>query len=135
MSDPVTGAVASAVASKSISKVVDYIENSEDPEEIWKESARQLAIKVKTTYKQNKIAKYSDDDDFSRELERSGKFAMELAVRGQEREFNQNFCDLLEDMASTMTDLARYPNTASSTMVGRYEEVGLNEDIEKVLDS
>jgi len=37
MVDPVTGAVASAVANHSVAKIKEYIESSDDPETVWEE--------------------------------------------------------------------------------------------------
>ena len=130
MSDPITGAVAGAVANRSVSKIVEYIEQSDDGETTWKESGRQLGIKIRTIYTQNKNAKVSDDKAFSRELERYGKFATELSVRGQARGFDAEYCDLLEDLGEVITNLARSPNMSDSTMVGKYE----NENVDALVD-
>jgi hypothetical protein len=130
MSDPITGAVASAVASRSASKIVEYIEKSGDGEATWKESGKQLAIKIRTIYTQNKNAKVSDDKAFSRELERYGKFATELSVRGQARRFDEEYCDLLESLGEKITNLARGPNMSDETMVDKYE----NENVDRLVD-
>jgi hypothetical protein len=134
MSDPITGAVASAVANRSVSKIVEYIEQSGDGEATWKESGKQLAIKIKTIYTQNKNAKVSDDKAFSRELERYGKFATELSVRGQARGFDGEYCDLLESLGEIITNLARGPNTSDETMVDKYENKNVGSLVDEMLE-
>lgn len=134
MTDPITGAVASAVANRSASKIVEYIEQSGDGEATWKESGKQLAIKIRTIYTQNKNAKVSDDKAFSRELERYGKFATELSVRGQARGFDEEYCDLLESLGEVITNLARGPNTASETMVSKYENENVGHLVDEMLE-
>jgi len=135
MSDPITGAVAGAVANRSVSKIVEYIEQSDDGETTWKESGKQLGIKIRTIYTQNKNAKVSDDKAFSRELERYGKFATELSVRGRVRGFDEEYCDQLEEMGEAITNLARGINTASKTMVGKYEDQNISNFVDELLDS
>ena len=134
MTDPITGAVASAVANKSISKVAEYIEQSDDGEATWKESGKQLAIKVRTVYTQNKNATVRVDDRFSRELERYGKFATELAVRGRVRGFDEEYCDRLENLGEVTTNLARGPNFAGKTLVAEYEDAGADDLVDGLLN-
>lgn len=134
MTEPVTSAIASAIASHSVSKIVGYIENSDQPEEVWKESGVQIAIKLRTVYRQNKQAKYANKDDFLKELERSGKTATELVVRGESRGFDEEFNRLLGDLASSATDIARGPVYANKSVTGEYEDEDLNEIIDQILN-
>ena len=93
-----------------------------------------MAIKIRTVYVQNKNAQYSDDKAFSRELERYGELSTELSIRGRVKGFDDEYCDLFEELGETMTNLSRGPNTASKTMVAKYEEAGVKELTNQLLD-
>jgi len=72
MVDPVSAAI-NGVASGAVSKVIEAIESSEDAEETWRRSGVEIAIKIRTVYREVEQSR-GRENEFDRELRRYGKW-------------------------------------------------------------
>jgi len=119
MSDPITGAIAGSVASKAIEKVVNYIEQSENPEEAWRRSALEVAIQAESYYRQELVAGHTyNSDELEFQLNKYGELLQQLSIRGELRDFDDEFVSFLKEFAEDLGDFADRP-------------IGLGEDPEE----
>lgn len=132
MVDPVTGAVAGAIANHSVAAVKEYIESSEDPEAVWEESLYEIAVKIRTAHQQDK--RRPKQDQFDRELRRYSDMLRELAVRGDIRGFNQSNIELVESIADGIPEVRGSKKYTSKTMAGEYERQDLNEYVDECIE-
>lgn len=130
MIDPVAGAIASAVAQQSAEKVRELIEQSESPEEAWKKSCYEVAIKIRTSYEQNQGVETNNNDRFSRDMEGYGHMARELAVYGGIKDFDDEMKGKMEELADGCAETAR----SYSGIPGMLEAMYSNKNIPSILD-
>ena len=132
MVDPVTGAVASAVANHSVAKIKEYIESSDDPETVWEESVYELAVKLRTAHKQDELL--LKQDRFGRELERSGIMARELAIRGEVRDFNEASIELVKSVADAIAEVRDIGDVGGNSLEAIYKDEGLDDYVEECIE-
>ncbi|TKX59472.1 hypothetical protein EXE44_03275 [Halorubrum sp. SS7] len=130
MIESVATAIASAVAQQSAGKVREIIEQSESPEDAWKKSCYEVAIKVRTSYKQNQEVEMADDEQFSRDLENFGNMARELAVYGDIKGFDEELQGKVEELAEGCANTARSKSGIGNTLESKYQD----EDIPSILE-
>jgi hypothetical protein len=100
MGDPISGAIASAVANRAIGSIISAIENSEDPEKSWKQSGLELAIQAQAAYRQGiESGRLWDLDSTERKVNQFGEMAHQLAIRGELRGFDQEMIEMYENFA------------------------------------
>lgn len=110
MTDPISGAIAGAVANTAIEKIVNYIEESDDPEEAWKRSALEVAIQTEAFYRQEIVAgRLYDPDKIQRKMNGFGELAQQLAIRGAVRGYDDEFTELLRRFGDGCGDFADRP--------------------------
>lgn len=110
MTDPITGAIAGSVASTAIEKVVNYIEESENPEEAWRRSALEVAIQVESYYRQELVAGHTyDSDKLEIQFNKYGELLQQIAIRGELRGFDESFSEFLKEFAEDLGDFADRP--------------------------
>jgi len=134
MSDPVTGAIVGAVANHSISKLRELIETSDSPEETWKQSCGEIAIKIRTSYRQNQEVDSADDDRFSRDLERYGDMARELAVYGEVEGFESDYRQKVAQLADGCANTARSQSGVGNTLASKYQEEEMASKVDSVIE-
>jgi len=134
MIESIAPAVASAIANQSASKIREIIEQSESEEEAWKTSCYELAIKIRTSYKQNQEVNESDDDQFSRDLENYGQMARELAVYGNTKDFDEEFRQKVEELAEGCANTARSNSGIGNTLKPKYEEEDIPSIVEYIIE-
>lgn len=110
MTDPISGAIAGAVANTAIEKIVNYIDESEDPEEAWKRSALEIAIQTEAFYRQEIVAgRLYDSDKIQRKMNGFGELAQQLAIRGDVRGYDTDFIELLRSFGDGCGNFADRP--------------------------
>ena len=134
MGDPITGAIVGAVANHSISKLREIIETSDDPEETWKQSCAEIAIKIRTSYRQNQEVDTAEDDRFSRDLERYGDMAREMAVYGEVEGFNDDFRQNVSQLADGCANTARSHSGVGNTLAEKYQEEEMPSKVDSVIE-
>lgn len=134
MSDPITGAIAGAVANHSVSKVRELIDTSETPEATWKESCFEIAIKVRTSYKQNQEVESPDDDRFSRDLENYGNMARELSVIGDVKGFSDDFRQKVGVLAEGCANTAHSKSGIGNSLEPNYQEEEIPSTIDSIIE-
>jgi hypothetical protein len=111
MSDPLSAAVASAIADRAIGKLVGVMESSEDPEEPWKESGIELAIQAEAAYRQGIEAGHLWNlETTQRKLDQFGEIAQQLAIRGELKEFEPGIIEIYKEFAMRCGEFADAPN-------------------------
>lgn len=131
MTDPITGSVAGGIASAVASGAVDQIrarlQDSENPEEWWREAARECIIQARVSFQQKYDETSAPDRGGARrDIGRIGKSARELAVRGDIRGYEDEMIDLIERFATACADFAGLPQFGSAKSEGEFREL-LNE--------
>lgn len=134
MSDPITAAVAGAVANHSVAKIRELIESAEDPEHVWGQALYELCIKIKTSYEQNTQAGQMVEDRFKMDLLRCGDMARELAIRGQIRGFDEETIGMTQDLADSAAEVISVRGLGSKTMAGKYSDEGMDQLIAEIID-
>jgi hypothetical protein len=134
MVDPITGAVAGAIASESVVKIREVIESSENPEETWEQSCSEVAVKLRASFEQNEAGESSDDDRLRKDLSSHGIVARELAIYGDAHGFDDELIQTLEDLASECSRLADTKTGIGNTLEPHYRDSDLPELIDDVLD-
>jgi len=134
MSDPITGAIVGAVANHSISKLRELIETSETPEETWKQSCAEIAIKIRTSYRQNQGVDAADDDRFSRDLEQYGDMARELAVYGEVEGFDDDYRQKVAQLADACANTARSHSEVGNTLASKYQEEDMPSKVDSIIE-
>lgn len=132
MVDPVSAAI-NGVASGAVSKVIEAIESSEDAEETWRRSGVEIAIKIRTVYREVEQSR-GRENEFDRELRRYGKMARELAVRGELKNFDEEFIEKLNSLADVCNGVQSAPNLASKSRARQFEAAGGDNAIEAILE-
>lgn len=135
MSDPITGAIAGSVASTAIKKVVNYIEESENPEEAWRRSAAEVAIQVESYYRQELIAGHTyNPDEFEVQVNEYGELLQQLSIRGEVRDFDDEFVSFLNEFANDLGDFADTPIGLGEDPEEYWEEM-VEDHIERIKQS
>lgn len=124
MSDPITGAIAGSVASKAIEKVVTYIDESEDEEAAWRRSGLEIAIQAEAFYQQELVAgRTYDSDKIEREINQYGQMAQQLAIRGEVREFEEDFISLFRELGNSLGEFADAPGAIGKDRTEDWEKM------------
>jgi hypothetical protein len=124
MPEPITGAIAGSVASVAIKEIVNYIEESEDPEEAWKRSILEVAIQAEAFYRQEVVAgRLYDPDKIQRRMNDFGELAQQLAIRGEVRGYDEGFVELVRDLGNGCGDFADRPGGTETDPSDDWEDM------------
>jgi hypothetical protein len=134
MVDPVTTGISGAVARAAIDRILGYINESDSPEEAWKEAIRQCIKQARISFRQHyKDTKAPDFDRLKREIGNIGRSSQTLAVEGETEEYDEDLTGCIRDFAGACAD---YSGSGSwnNTEIEDEFEAQLNELGSKILD-
>lgn len=133
MGDPVTGAIVGAVANHSISKLRELIDTSDTPEETWKRSCAEIAIKIRKSYRQNQEVDSADDSRFSRDLEKYGDMARESSIYAEVEGFDDTFRQNVAQLADGCANTARSQSGVGNTLASKYQEEEMPSKVNSII--
>jgi hypothetical protein len=114
MADPVTSGIASAIAGGAIDQIRNYINNSENPQESWREAACECVVQARASIRNYDIKLGDDYHRMKSKIGQIGESADQIAERGDMRGFDDDLVDLLRNFARACLEYA------SSSSVNNY---------------
>ena len=89
-------------------------------------------MKLRTAHKQDELL--LKQDRFSRELERSGIMARELAIRGEVRDFNEASIELVKSVADAIAEVRDIGDVGGNSLEAIYKDEGLDDYVEECIE-
>lgn len=123
MPDPIAGAIAGSVASTAIEKIVDHIDAADDPEKAWRRSVLEVAIQAEAFYRQEVVAgRLYSKDKIQRRMNDFGEIAQQLSIRGDIREYDSEFVELVRKLGNACGDFADAPGGIGQDPTAYWDE-------------
>lgn len=98
--------IMSAASGEIANEIRQRFEQSGSDEEAWESGCYELAVKLRASFERYRAGDSYDDSQFKRELDRFGIGARELAVIGDEKGYNQELNQTIEELSEACTKLA-----------------------------